>query len=47
MLYSVYDIDDCAHEDALGALPHLDPIECIFQPIQGEVAQNIIVSIAT
>ncbi len=41
MLYSV-------HEDAMGVSPHLHPIECIVHPIQqGEVAQNIIISIAT
>ena len=47
MLYRVHDIDDCAHEDAMGVLPHLDPVEGIVHTIQGEVAQNIIVSIAT
>jgi hypothetical protein len=47
MLYSVHDVDDCAHENATEALPHLDPIEHILHPIQGEVAHNIIVSIAT
>jgi hypothetical protein len=31
----------------MGVSPHLDPIERIVHPIQGEVAQNIVVSIAT
>jgi hypothetical protein len=47
MLYSAHDIDNCELEDAMGVLPHLDPIERIDHPIQGEDAQNIIVSIAT
>ena len=43
----MHDIDDCAHEGTTGVSPHLDPIERIVHPIQDEVAQSIIISIAT
>jgi hypothetical protein len=46
MLYSVHDIEDCPNEDAMGVSPHLEQIERIVHHIQGEVAQNIIISLA-
>jgi hypothetical protein len=47
VLYSVHDINNCIHEDAMRVFPHLDAVKCIANPIQGEVVENVILGVTT
>jgi hypothetical protein len=47
MLNGVHHIDDSAHENAVRILPHLDAIECVVNPVQGKLAEIVLVTITT